>query len=391
MQVTIQCRPRCKRLLARLLLLVPLIALPACESLGYYKQAVVGHLSLLHQARPIEQLLSKPQLADSELANKLGLVQQLRAFARDELGLPVGRAYSRYVELERDYVVWNVFASEEFSVQPKRWCFPIAGCVAYRGYFSLAQAQKKAAALKREGFDTHVGGAAAYSTLGWTADPVLSTFVQRDEVTLASLLFHELSHRLVYVKGDTEFNESLASTIETYGLERWLAQRSDTEDVQALRQQLVQRQQKKAIQRAFTDAVAKTREALGELYQRPLNDTDKRIGKLIILDSLRKRVHVIAHATAWASAYQKWAVDLNNAKLAPVALYARWQNALGWQLAQKLEYAGCTQLPEKLERDRLRCRQGLEQFFEAARQLARLGEQARLERLQEWDLRASAS
>ncbi|NNC54177.1 MAG: aminopeptidase, partial [Pseudomonadales bacterium] len=215
-------------------LLVNVLLLSGCESLAYYHQAVFGHLALLNNAEPIEQLLDRANAGESgtasDLQDKLLLVQALRAFARDELGLPVGRAYSRYVELERNYVVWNVFASEEFSITPKQWCFPVAGCVAYRGYFKRAHAEKKAASLANNGLDTYVAGAAAYSTLGWTADPVLSTFVERDEVALASLLFHELSHRLVYIKGDTEFNESLASSIESYALGRWLAMRTGSQD-----------------------------------------------------------------------------------------------------------------------------------------------------------------
>ncbi|MGB5326042.1 MAG: aminopeptidase [Pseudomonadales bacterium] len=408
------------------------ILLGGCESIAYYRQAVAGHLALLHRAKPIEAILAgelhidagvDPQAGDasaSQLRTRLAMVQDIRTFAREQLQLPVGRAYSRYVALQRDFVVWNVYAAGEFSTRPEQWCFPVAGCVGYRGYFAQDAAKSKAAALAARGYDTHVAGVAAYSTLGWTADPVLSTFLARDDLSLAALLFHELSHRLVYVRGDTEFNESIASTVEAFALQQWIAHRAaldDDGDMQAqlqqplqqhlqqhLQQQLIQLQQRRALHARFVEAVAQTRADLEALYTSPLSIAEKRLEKAQRYNALAAQIRLIYSGTGAAEAYSAWASSLNNAKLLPVALYSRWQPALDWKLQQTLQAASCTTSAtmvtdtsagkdngddnKRTELANDSCRRGLQDFYAAIKQLAMQPAAARRLRLEAWEQEA---
>ena len=164
------------------------------------------------------------------LHDKLALALKAREFASNELGLPRNRSYRGYADLERPFVVWNVFAAPEFSIRPAQWCFVMAGCVSYRGYFAKADAQAFASETAEGGFDVYVGGVPAYSTLGWFADPVLNTFIHYSAAEVARLIFHELSHQVVYVKDDSVFNESFAVTVEREGLKRWLAKHGTERD-----------------------------------------------------------------------------------------------------------------------------------------------------------------
>ena len=168
-----------------------------------------------------------------ELAARLRLVQEARQFSVDELGLPDNKSYRTYADIERDFVIWNVIAAPEFSTQPKTWCFPVAGCVGYRGYFSQDGARRESEKLKAKGFDVVVGGVAAYSTLGKFNDPVINSMMNWDDVELVGVLFHELAHQVLYVKGDTGFNESFATAVEEFGVHcgglnraaRWMTSR----------------------------------------------------------------------------------------------------------------------------------------------------------------------
>lgn len=199
-----------------------------CETVGYYGQAIRGQADLLLARRSVAELVAAPD-TDPALRARLERATALLAFAEAELSLPADGRYRDYVALDRDAVVYNVFAAPPYALVPVRWCFPIAGCVSYRGYFSEAAAREKAAALAASGFDVHVGGAAAYSTLGWFDDPLLSTFVDRDDAALAELLFHELAHGVLYVPGETAFNESFATFVAREGTRRWLDARGDGE------------------------------------------------------------------------------------------------------------------------------------------------------------------
>jgi predicted aminopeptidase len=204
-----------------LLILLSAGALAGCETLAYYGQAARGQLALSAAARPVAQVLADPAVSPARKA-RLRLANELRDYAARVLALPQGGAYRSYVELERQYALWNVVAAPEFALEPVQSCFPIAGCVAYRGYFARDAAERHAAARRAAGYDVVVYGVPAYSTLGWFDDPLLSSFIDYPDAELARLLFHELAHQVVYVKDDSTFNESFAVVVEREGLRRWL-------------------------------------------------------------------------------------------------------------------------------------------------------------------------
>ncbi len=207
-----------------------LLALCAPVSGCYYLQAAAGQWQVMQKREPITDVIGSEDTPE-ELKNRLRLVQAARQFSVDELLLPDNDSYRSYADIERDFVVWNVFAAPEFSLQAKRWCFPVAGCVSYRGYFSRDAAQKAARRLQEDGFDVFVGGVSAYSTLGNFSDPVLSSMMRWDDIRLVGVLFHELAHQVLYVKGDTGFNESFATAVEEQGIERWLRSRGEEDDI----------------------------------------------------------------------------------------------------------------------------------------------------------------
>lgn len=199
----------------------------------YYLQAARGQLEIVRKRTPIAEVVADPATSPA-LRRRLELVRSAREFGVAELGLPDNGSYRSYADLERDYVVWNVFAAPEFSLEPKRWCFPVAGCVAYRGYFDREAAEAEAARLAADGYDTHVAGVAAYSTLGRFEDPVLNTMMGWSDTRLVETLFHELAHQRLYVQDDTEFNESFATVVGRVGVRRWLQSRGDAEGVAVL-------------------------------------------------------------------------------------------------------------------------------------------------------------
>jgi predicted aminopeptidase len=230
-----------------------------CQSLSYYTQAIGGHLKVMANARPVEDWLADPT-TDAQLRQRLETARRIRAFASKELGLPDNGSYLAYAELNRPAVVWNVFAAPVFAVEPKAECFPFTGCVSYRGFYSEADARRHAEKLREDGYDVHVGGVPAYSTLGWFDDPLLSTFIRYPDAQLARLVFHELSHQLVYAKGDTTFNESFAVTVEEEGVRRWLQAEGRSGELEAFRAQ-------QARQREFARRVSQTRERLAVVYR----------------------------------------------------------------------------------------------------------------------------
>ena len=243
----------------RLAIAVLLTALAAgCESISYYTQAIGGQLNLLARARPIDAWLADPS-TPSALRSRLGQAQRIREFASRSLGLPENGSYHAYAELGRPYVVWNVYAAPQFSVEPKQECFPFAGCVSYRGFFSEQDARRHAAQLRSQGYDVHVAGVAAYSTLGWFDDPLLSTFIQYSDTQLARLVFHELAHQRVYARNDTTFNESFAVAVEEEGVRRWLEAEGRGAELDAFRASQARR-------RELAARVKQARERLASLY-----------------------------------------------------------------------------------------------------------------------------
>src|SRR6266700_2756187 len=214
-------RGRGRRWVIVLALGVVVLAVSGCQTLSFYRQAIKGQYGLLAHRQPIEKLIADPQ-TESNLKQKLQLLQRLRAFADHDLKLPVDGHYTKYVDVHRPFVVWNVEAAPEFSLEPKSWWYPLVGSLEYRGYFSEKQANQYAAVLRSKGYDVYVGGVEAYSTLGWFKDPALNTFIFNIEPDLAETIFHELGHQRVFARGDTDFNEAFATTVGQEGARRWL-------------------------------------------------------------------------------------------------------------------------------------------------------------------------
>lgn len=301
----------------RLPLLIGLALLGGCASPTYYLQAVHGQLELWRLSQPLEALEGDPSVKPA-LKDKLASAVAIRDFASRALHLPNNGSYRKYADVKRQYVVWNVFAAEAFSIQPKQWCYPIAGCAAYRGYFDKAEAEQYARSLRERGYDAHVGGVPAYSTLGWFDDPLLNTFIHYPETELARLIFHELSHQVLYVAGDTEFNESFAVAVEQTGVRRWLehygspAQREAFERAQARRAD-------------FTALVLDYREKLGDLYESDVPEEEKRTGKARILAELKEH-YTRLKTERWGgfAGYDRWfGQEINNATLASVGIYTK--------------------------------------------------------------------
>lgn len=289
--------------------------LGACGTPGYYLQAAGGQLELLRLTRTIDDARNDPATPET-LRDKLAKANAIRDFASRELGLPDNGSYRKYADLGRPYVVWNVFVTDELSIEPHEWCFPVAGCVNYRGYFAQADAEAFAAELRREGNDVHVVGIAAYSTLGWFDDPLLNTFMHYPETELARLIFHELAHQRVYAPGDSEFNESFAMAVETAGVRRWLARHGT-------------RAQKDAFDAAqrrrddFARLVLGYRDELGRAYRSSDPQLAKREAKARILAQLQAEYRRVRDG-AWGgyAGYDRWfGQEINNAVLASIGLY----------------------------------------------------------------------
>ena len=305
------------------------LLLTGCSNLSYYVQSVSGQLDIWRRERPIEEILKDPAMPEA-LRRKLATVLEIRAYASRELGLPDNRSYRQYADLGRPFVVWNVFATAEFSVQPVHWCFLMVGCVSYRGYFAKADADAFAIETARLGHDVYVGPVPAYSTLGYFTDPVLNTFIHYPDYELARLLFHELSHQLVYVRDDTLFNESFAVAVEQEGMRRWLARSGDG-------QQQVAFERLQRIRAAFLQLVHKHREELAALYRSGAAPDAMRVRKTEILRALEEEYQTVKQRD-WGgySGYDPWfARKPNNAQLASIAIYSQMVPAFQALLRQE--------------------------------------------------------
>ncbi|MBI4755293.1 MAG: aminopeptidase [Betaproteobacteria bacterium] len=295
--------------------LLPLLALAGCAGTGYYWQAAVGQMGLWQSARSLDVVLDDPATS-AHLREQLALAMRVREFASRELGLPDNGSYRRYADLRRPYVVWNVFATEEFRVEAQQWCFPVAGCVAYRGYFSRPDAEAHAGQLRGAGLDVHVGGVPAYSTLGAFDDPLLNTFIHYPEAELARLIFHELAHQVAYASDDSEFNEGFAVVVETEGLRRWLLHRKDASLAEAVAANQRRRQD-------FVHLVLDAREQLRRAFAHTSDDGERRRLKSAILARLKADYGALRDGP-WQGyrGYDRWfGQEINNATLASVGIY----------------------------------------------------------------------
>lgn len=303
------------------LLALAVLALGACADTRYYWQSLSGHLQLMQSARPITQWLEDAQ-TPAQLKQRLALTQRMRSFAVTELDLPDNPSYRRYADLKRRAVVWNVVAAPEFSLTLKTWCFPLLGCVGYRGYFSEADARQEASELKTQGLEVSVYGVPAYSTLGWMnwagGDPLLNTFVAYPEGELARIIFHELAHQVLYVQGDTMFNESFATAVEKLGGAMWLSKygsaqaRGDYADFDARRRKF------RALERV-------TRDCLSEIYRQPETTPTERLAKVqqkaAAMQEFRDSYRQIKEAWGGYAGYDQRVANANNAGFGAQAAY----------------------------------------------------------------------
>lgn len=289
-----------------------------CSELGYYRQSVGGHLDLMSRAKPVDDWIAKGD-TPAALKQRLALSQQMRDFSVQVLKLPDNPSYRAYADLQRPAAVWNVVAAPPLSLQLKTWCYPVTGCVGYRGYFDRAEADAFAAMLKADGYDASVYGVPAYSTLGWTnwigGDPLLNTFVNGSEGELARLIFHELAHQKLYVADDTMFNESFATAVERIGTRLWLDQHGS----EAVRAQYREGQQRR---QDFRELTTRYREQLERLYASDRSDDAKRSAKAELLAQLRAD-YAQMKQQRWGgfAGYDAWFAQVNNASLGVLAAY----------------------------------------------------------------------
>ncbi|MBZ2189758.1 aminopeptidase [Alcanivorax sp. JB21] len=299
---------------------VAIAALMACLSgcqAGYYLHLAKGHTDLMRERVPVARVLADPQ-TPAALRERLQRADDMLVFAETALALPVDDAYRTYVALERGFVVWNLFAAPAYSLTPKTWCFPVAGCTSYRGFFDLERAAREAEALRQQGYDVYEGGAVAYSTLGWFADPLTTPMLAGDDAQIADLLFHELAHRRFYLKGDTRFNESLATSVGREGARRWLARHGDPALVVDMRQSERLRQQ-------MLSLVAEAREALAILYDSESDEAVLAAGKAAVQAQLRRSFELAKEDEPALARYARWfAGPLNNAQLNTFSDYNQW-------------------------------------------------------------------
>jgi predicted aminopeptidase len=298
------------------LLILVVVAVAGCQSIGYYKQAISGQMQMLSNQRPLSELIADSQ-TKPKLKEKFRLILSLRDFAEEKLGLSAGGRYLSYVDLHRSNAVWNVYAAPEFSLKPKAWWYPVVGNVTYRGYFSEAAAQDYAKKIRAKGFDVYVGGVDAYSTLGWFKDPVLNTFIEDSDRRLASLIFHELTHQRLFIPGDTEFNEALATAVAEEGLRRWLLEKNDPVALEKCAAELKHKKQ-------FVDLIREARQKLDTIYERSpvTSQANLREQKEAILNQLHADYAELKKEWNGYSGYDDWfAGPLNNAQLNTVSTY----------------------------------------------------------------------
>nr|WP_315490297.1 aminopeptidase [uncultured Rhodoferax sp.] len=316
-------KPRLAALLAASLLLA------GCADTAYLVGSATGHLKILQAARPVDDWLADEQ-TPAALKQRLQLAQEIRRFAVDHLHLPDNASYQRYVQLQRRAVVWNVVAAPPDSLTLKTWCFPVAGCVGYRGYFDEQDAKQEADALRAQGLEASVYGVPAYSTLGWMnwlgGDPLLSTFIQYPQGELARMVFHELAHQVVYVKDDTAFNESFATAVERLGSAAWLARQANP---------VVQAEYASfdARRRAFRALTAQTRVKLRALYgdhsaaakgTPPAERAAKQAMKQAIYAEFRQAYAALKQSWGGQGPYDAWVANANNAAFGALASYDDW-------------------------------------------------------------------
>ncbi len=343
----------------RLVAATLVLGLAGCTSIPYYAQSLEGHVKIMTARQNVAKLIDDPSTPDA-LRTRMEEARSIRQFAIDELSLPDNKSYRSYVDVGRDAVTWAVFAAPELSLRPQTWCVPVYGCVPYRGYFSKEKAAEFARELQGQGLDVYVGGVTAYSTLGWSSDPLLSTMFAQGETDLAAVVFHELAHQRVYIAGDTDFNEAFAVAVETTGVRKWLRSAGDTA---GLRRYEADRKRRAE----FLALVSRTREELAQIYAGIGGAEEKRVAKAQAIETLRTRYRHLRDGR-WHGyrSYDGWFDSpINNAKLAAVSVYSE-------------QVAAFLRLFEL-------CSEDYPRFYASVRQLGKLDQTARADALKAAD------
>lgn len=337
----------------RCLISIPLLLLLCgCADIGYYWHSARGHLAVMNQRVDIEDMLADDE-TEAELRERLTLVQEIRRFSVSRLALPENDSYLSYVELDRPYLIQNLFAAPEFSTRLQRWCYPVIGCASYRGYYDEERLLAYVDELEASGQEVHIGKVSAYSTLGWFDDPVLSSFINWPDHRLAGLLFHELTHQQIYIDDDTTFNESLASAVQMVGTELWLQSRNQQQALEKLSRWFEYRGE-------VVNLIESTRARLDEVYQGDGSDAVKRENKTAVFNDARRAHQSIASKHGVTGGFSNWfAGELNNAKIGSIAAYNSQMPAFvnmirahRLDFAAFYEYVAAVGALDKTQRDR---------------------------------------
>ncbi|MGJ8642246.1 MAG: aminopeptidase [Luteolibacter sp.] len=297
----------------RCILFLPLILLQSCETISFYAQGVSGQIEILSKSRANRRVIDDKE-TPQDIREKLLLCKELTDFAKNELNLPGDASYHKYTDLGRKHVVFVLHAAPEFSLEPKTWFYPVIGEMDYRGYFNEADAQEFAEKLEAQGYEVHLGGTDAYSTLGFFHDPVLNTFIDYSDIDFADMIFHELTHRRIFRNGETTFNESLANAVAEEGIRRWLNSKGDTTALRDYEERLIRR-------REFYAEINHTRVKLEKLYASGISVDEMRKTKSELLNELKSRADVLQKR--WGGkALEEWiSQDLTNAHLLALVTY----------------------------------------------------------------------
>lgn len=301
------------RSLYRMVIILLFIGCSGCSTVSYYSQSIAGQTEIWMKQQPIDKLLSDPKIKPA-LKQRLEFVKAIRQYSIDELGLPENNSYLSYADLNRQFVVWTIYATPPYSLEPKTWCYLVVGCLGYKGFFSEKAARDELTKLQKQGLDVYMGGVVAYSTLGWFDDPVLSTMLNWSDLELAKVILHELAHQLLYLKDDTVFNESFAETIAIIGVRKWLEDYNNKELA-------FEFEQLRKVQQLFIKLVFKYKDKLQHLYQSDLSAIAMERKKSEIFKALQTEYE--AKKKNWLTVtYNNWfSNNLNNAKLVSVVTY----------------------------------------------------------------------
>ena len=298
----------------RFIFVILMLLISGCADLGYYWHTAKGHMAIMDRRVAIDDLLDDPQ-TDAKLKERLKLVKEIRAFAFSQLALPESGSYTDYAQLDHPYALQNLFAAPEFSTKLLSWCYPIAGCTSYRGFYEQQRLDAFVANLKADNNEVHISRVPAYSTLGWFDDPVLSSFINWSDHRLAGLLFHELTHQRIYIDGDSKFNESLASAVQQVGIRLWLESHGQLDKLDRFDRGLAYRQD-------VVGLIESARKRLSDIYDEDKSNEWKRVEKQKVFRQMRDQYEEIAYKHNYRDGYARWiASELNNAKLGSVSTY----------------------------------------------------------------------